>query len=74
MKQNKNVAPLLLQKSTQHKFNAIRTKLKNAPSVHQEHIKAKLNELVTDFENDTICIKTYNMGLDHVMNQLNDHC
>ena len=70
MKQNKNVAPLLLQKATQHKFNVIRTMLKKAPSVHQEKIKSKLDELVTDFKNETICIRTYNIGLDHVMDQL----
>jgi len=73
MKHNNNVSPLLLQKSTQHKFNTIRTKLVNAPSVHQEKIKITLEELVTDFRNETICIKTYNRGLDNVMNQLKKH-
>jgi len=74
MKQNKNVSPLLLQKSTQHKFNTIHTKLVNAPSIHQEKIKTALEELVTNFRNETICIKTYNKGLDSVMNQLKKHC
>lgn len=74
MKQNKNVSPLLLQKSTQHKFNSIRSKLPNAPSVHQEKIKSALEELVTNFRNETICINTYNQGLDNVMKQLKKHC
>lgn len=74
MKQNKNVSPLLLHKSTQYKFNAIRTKLHNAPSVQQENIKLTLEELVTNFRNETICINTYNKGLDNVMKQLKKHC
>jgi uncharacterized membrane protein YraQ (UPF0718 family) len=73
MKHNKDVTPLLLQKSTQHKFNTIRTKLPHAPSVHQERLKNTLEELVTNFRNETICIKTYNKGLDNVMSQLKKH-
>ena len=70
MQLNKDVVPLFLHKATQHKFNAIRSKLPNAPSVHHEKIKSKLEELVTNFRNETICIKTYNKGLDHIMEQL----
>ena len=70
MKQNKNVTPLLLHQSTQHKFNAIRTKLPNAPSVKHDHIKGQLDHLVTQFRNEAICIRTYNKGLDQLMKQL----
>jgi hypothetical protein len=70
MQLNKDVPPLFLQRATQHKFNSIRTKLPNAPSVHHEKIKSKLEELVTDFKNETICIRTYNKGLDGLLEQL----
>jgi len=69
MQQNKDVAPLFLQRATQHKLNAIRTKLPNAPSVNYE-IRSKLEELATNFKNQSICIKTYNKGLDSLMEQL----
>lgn len=74
MKQNKNVVPLLLHKSTQYKFNAIHTKLPNVPSIHQEKLSLTLEELVSNFRNETICIRKYNQGLDYVMMKLNEHC
>ncbi|MFD1255621.1 hypothetical protein ACFQ3S_02330 [Mucilaginibacter terrae] len=74
MQLNKDVPPLFLQRATQHKFNTIRTKLPNVPSVHHEKIKSKLEELAVNFRNETICIKTYNKGLDHLMEQLKKSC
>jgi hypothetical protein len=71
MQLNKDVPPLLLHKSTQHKFNTIRAKLPDSPSVHHHNIKSNLDELVTDYRNQKICIKTYNHGLDKLMKQLN---
>lgn len=73
MKLNKDVTPLLLHKSTQHKFNAIRTKLPKAPSVQHEKLNSHLDELVTSFRNQQICIKTYNQGLDQLMSHLNNN-
>ncbi|WP_345955553.1 hypothetical protein [Mucilaginibacter sp. PAMB04168] len=71
MKLNKNVAPLLLQQSAHHKFNAIRSKLPHAAEEHHQKIKTNLDTLVTQYRNQTICIKTYNQGLDQLMKQLN---
>lgn len=71
MQQNKNVAPLLLQKSTQHKFNTIRSKMPHSSHPEHERIKTKLDDLVCQFKNETICIKKYNHGLDQLMKQLN---
>lgn len=73
MKLNKNVEPLFLHKATQHKFNAIRTKLPNVPSAHHEKIKLNLDELATNFRKQNICIKTYNEGLDNLIKQINQH-
>jgi hypothetical protein len=70
MQQNKNVVPLLLQRSTQHKFNTLRSKLPNSPSVRQEKIKFHLEDLATKYQNQTICVKKYNQGLDWLMYEL----
>ncbi len=72
MKQNKNVAPLLLQKSTLNKFNTIRTKLPHSSHPEHERYKNKLDELVCLYKNESICIKKYNHGLDQLMRQLNN--
>jgi hypothetical protein len=64
MQQNKNVVPLLLQRSTQHKFNTLRSKLPNSPSVRQEKIKFHLEDLTSKYHNQSICVRTYNEGLD----------
>ncbi|UEG52196.1 hypothetical protein LLH06_14610 [Mucilaginibacter daejeonensis] len=70
MKHNKNVTPLFLHRSIQHKFNTIRTRLPNTPSVQHDHIKGQLEHLATQFRNQAICIRTYDKGLDHLMKQL----
>ena len=71
MQQNKNVAPLLLQKSTQHKFNTIRSKMPHSSHPEHDRIRIKLDELVSQFKAEAICIKKYNHGLDQLMKQLN---
>ncbi len=71
MKLNKDVTPLFLHRATQHKFNTIRSKMPHADNIHHEKIRLNLDELSAKFRNKTICIRTYNKGLDHLMKQLN---
>jgi len=73
MKLNRNVTPLLLYKSTQHKFETIHSMLATVPSVHRESIHSNLIELAANFRNQSICVKTYNRGLDNLMQQLNQN-
>jgi hypothetical protein len=70
MKLNKGVKPLLLQQSTQRKYDAIRAKLPNNPGPQQQKIKANLDLLVTQYRSEAIGIQTYNQGLDKLMRQL----
>jgi len=66
LKQNDNVPPLMLQRSTQLKLSRLQE-----ATLSNEVGQKQLQRLVDDYQNKKITIKEYNNKLDALINKLN---